>query len=122
MTSVAHNHADVVLGCECQGGLDIGVARDVDGIVDVVAQNTRLRLGGEGIAALVGEEGLHHRVGCRVATYRILSDMRRRRGWTNELGLRQLPIGLQLRTNGLVVLGIMAWRSNGDGRNKSASD
>lgn len=91
MTSVAHNHADVVLGCECQGGLDIGVARDVDDIVDVVAQNTRLRLGGEGIAALVGEEGLHHRVGCRVATYRIMSDMRRRRGLEQRTGFAAAP-------------------------------
>lgn len=61
MAGVADNHADVVLGCKSQGGGDIGGARDVDGIADVVAQQAGLRLGREGIAALVGEEGLHDR-------------------------------------------------------------
>lgn len=61
MASVADNHTDVVLGRKGQGGGHVGSARDVDSIADVVAQQAGLRLGREGIAALVGEEGLHDR-------------------------------------------------------------
>lgn len=39
-----------------------------------------------------------------------------------ELCLRQLPVGLQIRTNGLVVFRVVAWRSERDGGDESASE
>lgn len=59
MTSVANDKADVVLAGEVNGGNHIVAGGDIDGVVDVVAQSTRLGLCGEGITALVGKVGLH---------------------------------------------------------------
>lgn len=69
MAGVADNHTDVVLGCKGQGRGHVGGARDVDGVADVVAQEAGPRLGREGIAALVSEEGLHDRRRGHVAIY-----------------------------------------------------
>lgn len=39
-----------------------------------------------------------------------------------ELCLRQLPIGLQIRTNVLVVLGVVAWRAQRDRGDEAAAE
>lgn len=59
MTSVANDKADVVLLGEFDGGNHIVAGGYIDGIIDVVAQETRLGLCGEGVTALVGKVGLH---------------------------------------------------------------
>lgn len=63
MACVAHDKTDVVRSGELDCGLYIGSVRGFDGVVDVVAELARSRLWCEGIAALVGEEGLHDRHG-----------------------------------------------------------
>lgn len=61
MTSVLDNETDVVVFGKVNRGNDIVAGRDIDCVADKVAQQTRPRLRGEGVATLVGKVGLHDR-------------------------------------------------------------
>lgn len=61
MTSVLNNETNVVVLGKVNRSNDIVAGRDVDCVADKVAQQTRPRLRGEGVATLVGKVGLHDR-------------------------------------------------------------
>lgn len=63
MTSVLDHKADVVVTGKVNGSHNIGTAGNIDSVVREVAELASLALSGEGIAALVGKEHLHHRGG-----------------------------------------------------------
>lgn len=68
VTSVANDEANVVRLGKFDGSNHIVRRGDIDGVVNVVAQETRLGLRGEGITAVIGKVGLHNgRRGCDAA-------------------------------------------------------
>lgn len=104
MTSVADDETDVVLAGEIDGGHDISRGRDIDSIVDVVAELTRARRSGPRVTALVGEEGLHDR------------------GGGLQVRLGQGPVGLEGGTGSRIVGRRMAGSANGYGSDETTAD
>lgn len=60
MTGVADKEANIVVPRKFDGFRNVLSRGDLDGVVDIVAQQTRRGPVREGIARLVCEVGLHH--------------------------------------------------------------
>lgn len=59
MAGVTDDETDVVLLGKVDSSNDIVGRRDIDGVVNVVAHQTRAGLGREGVTAVIGKVGLH---------------------------------------------------------------
>lgn len=123
MASVANDEANVVLLGKVDGSNHIVGRRDIDRVVNIVAQKTRAGLEREGVTAVVGKVGLHDgRRRCDAVTVSIRFSLSLLESVVSLLGLGKVPSILQSSTSSSIISRIMAGRSNGNGGNQPTTD